>query len=129
RYADGHYRRTIYGIGPYIADYPEQVLLSCVVQGWCAICDVSADSLEVEGERRTHEHTEALMEAFNEKTLWFDYGIIPGIMPFTAGFPRANIHKLIAPDILHQVIKGTFKDHLATWVEQYINKVYTKREA
>lgn len=35
-YGDGHYRRTIYGLGPYIADYPEQVLLSCIVQGWCA---------------------------------------------------------------------------------------------
>ena len=34
-YADGHFRRTIYGIGPYIADYPEQVLLACIVQGWC----------------------------------------------------------------------------------------------
>ena len=32
---DGHYRRIIYGLGPYIADYPEQVLLACVVQGWC----------------------------------------------------------------------------------------------
>ena len=35
RYGDGYYRRTIYGIGPYIADYPEQVLLACIVQGWC----------------------------------------------------------------------------------------------
>ena len=33
--ADGHYRRAIYGLGPYIADYPEQVLLACIVQGWC----------------------------------------------------------------------------------------------
>lgn len=33
--ADGHYRRAIYGIGPYIGDYPEQVLLTCIVQGWC----------------------------------------------------------------------------------------------
>lgn len=36
RCADGHFRRVIYGIGPYIADYPEQVLLACIVQGWCA---------------------------------------------------------------------------------------------
>lgn len=36
-YGDGHYRRTIYGLGPYIADYPEQVLLSCIVQDWCAL--------------------------------------------------------------------------------------------
>ncbi len=35
RYGDGHYRRTIYGLGPYIADYPEQALLACIVQGWC----------------------------------------------------------------------------------------------
>ena len=34
--SDGHFRRAIYGLGPYIADYPEQVLLTCVMQGWCA---------------------------------------------------------------------------------------------
>ena len=34
-YGDGHYHQMIYGLGPYIADYPEQVLLACVVQGWC----------------------------------------------------------------------------------------------
>jgi hypothetical protein len=33
---DGHYRRVIFGLGPYIADYPEQVLLACIVTGWCA---------------------------------------------------------------------------------------------
>lgn len=32
---DGYYRRVIYDFGPYIADYPEQVLLSCIVSGWC----------------------------------------------------------------------------------------------
>ena len=36
RCPDGHYRRVIWGIGPYIADYPEQVLLTCIVQGWCS---------------------------------------------------------------------------------------------
>ena len=33
---DGHFRRAIYGIGPYIADYQEQVIVACIVQGWCA---------------------------------------------------------------------------------------------
>ena len=32
---DSLYQRVIYGLGPYIADYPEQALLSCIVQGWC----------------------------------------------------------------------------------------------
>ena len=35
RTPDGHYRCVIYSIGPYIADYPEQALLTCIVQGWC----------------------------------------------------------------------------------------------
>jgi len=32
---DGNYRHVIYGIGPYIADYPEQCLVTGIVQGWC----------------------------------------------------------------------------------------------
>jgi hypothetical protein len=33
---DGHFRRVIYGVGPYIADYQEQVTVACIVQHWCA---------------------------------------------------------------------------------------------
>ena len=36
KFGDGHYRRVIYGLGPYIADYEEQVLLACIVRNWCA---------------------------------------------------------------------------------------------
>lgn len=32
---DGHIRRAVYQLGPYIADYPEQVVLSGIVSGWC----------------------------------------------------------------------------------------------
>ena len=35
RCPDGHFRRAVYGLGPYIADYPEQALLACIVQNWC----------------------------------------------------------------------------------------------
>jgi hypothetical protein len=35
RFPDGHFRRVIYGLGPYIADYPEQVWLTGIVQNWC----------------------------------------------------------------------------------------------
>jgi Plavaka transposase len=35
RFADDHFRKVVYGLGPYIADYPEQALLACIVQGWC----------------------------------------------------------------------------------------------
>ena len=36
RCPNGHFRRIIWGLGPYIADYPEQVLLACIVKNWCA---------------------------------------------------------------------------------------------
>lgn len=35
RCPDGHFRRVIYDLGPFIADYPEQVLLAGIVQNWC----------------------------------------------------------------------------------------------
>ncbi|KAI6135448.1 hypothetical protein EDD17DRAFT_1487353, partial [Pisolithus thermaeus] len=35
QFGDGHYRCVIFGLGPYIADYEEQVLLACIVRGWC----------------------------------------------------------------------------------------------
>ena len=32
---DGQFRQIIYSLGPYIADYPKQALLACIIQGWC----------------------------------------------------------------------------------------------
>jgi hypothetical protein len=33
---DRYFRRAIYGLGPHIADYPEQVILVWILYGWCA---------------------------------------------------------------------------------------------
>lgn len=33
---DGHFRRVIYDLVAFIADYPEQVMLTGIVQNWCA---------------------------------------------------------------------------------------------
>ncbi|KAG6805378.1 hypothetical protein H0H92_015652 [Tricholoma furcatifolium] len=129
RFGDGYYRRVIYGIGPYIADYPEQVLLACIVQGWCARCTARFDDLDGPAGRRSHIHTLALFDILSKRRLWEDYGIIADILPFTHEFPRADIHELIAPDLLHQIIKGSFKDHLVTWVIEYLELAHTPPEA
>jgi hypothetical protein len=35
RCPDGYFRRAIYGLGPHISDYPEQVALAWLLLGWC----------------------------------------------------------------------------------------------
>ncbi|KAI1781999.1 hypothetical protein LXA43DRAFT_977802 [Ganoderma leucocontextum] len=121
RCGDGHFRKVIYGLGPYIADYPEQALLACIVQGWCPVCLADKANLDKPGaELRSRGHTETVVCTHELGELWDEYGIVGDVIAFTNDFPRADIHELLAPDILHQLIKGTFKDHLVAWVESYL---------
>ncbi|KAK7040508.1 hypothetical protein R3P38DRAFT_2894781 [Favolaschia claudopus] len=133
RCADRHFRRVIYGLGPYIADYPEQALLACIVQNWCPRCLGPSHDLDQAGRRslmaRSHGLTDDLLDAFTLKELWDDFGIVGDLVPFTTGFPRADIHELLTMDLLHQIIKGTFKDHVVEWVEAYIRAHHEKAEA
>lgn len=49
--------------------------------------------------------------------------------PFTTHFPRADIHEMLSADILHQLIKGTFKDHLVQWVGDYLHITHGETRA
>ncbi|KAJ7627285.1 hypothetical protein FB45DRAFT_979682 [Roridomyces roridus] len=123
RCPDGHLRRVIYGIGPYIADYPEQVWLATIVQNWCPKCDAMPANLDAENARlRSRTKTEALITCFDPGILWDDYGIRADIVPFTNEFPRADIHELLSPDLLHQ-------DHLVSWVNEYLLLEHGKKRA
>ncbi|KAF5331240.1 hypothetical protein D9611_013145 [Ephemerocybe angulata] len=113
RCPDGHYRRVDFELAAFIADYPEQVLLAGTVQNWCTC----------------HSYTANLMEKLDGETLWDAYGIDNDILPFTNDFPRADIHEILTPDLLHQVIKGTFKDHLVTWVGEYLVLEHGQKKA
>ncbi|KAF9780630.1 hypothetical protein BJ322DRAFT_1164944, partial [Thelephora terrestris] len=120
--ADHHFRRAIYGFGPYIADYPEQSTAAGTVYGWCVTC--TANPVDLDGSPamlRTLRQLLELSETEDEDTLWFGYGIVPNFLPFTTKFPCADIYELLTPDLLHQAIKGTYKDHLVSWVETYLN--------
>ncbi|KAG1869708.1 hypothetical protein C8R48DRAFT_771097 [Suillus tomentosus] len=126
RCGDGHYRCVIYGLGPYIADYEEQVVLAGIVKNWCGRCLAFPTRLDDGGVSRSREHTDALVDSVSFGILWDEYGIIGELVPFTNDFPHADIHELLAPDLLHQLIKGTFKDHLVEWVGKYLEREYGK---
>ncbi|KAF8419962.1 hypothetical protein L210DRAFT_3615588 [Boletus edulis BED1] len=129
KYGDGFFRCMIYSLGPYIADYEEQVLLTCIVCGWCARCRAPRNNLDEDALDRTREFNEALFEETDMDTMWTEYGIIGDLVPFMNDFPGANIHQLIALDILHQLIKGCFKDHLVDWICAYISANHSKKNA
>ncbi|KAG1889253.1 hypothetical protein F4604DRAFT_1915123 [Suillus subluteus] len=93
RCGDGHFQRIIYSLGPYIADYEEQLVLSCIVKHWCTKCIAIQTDLDAGDE----------------------FGIIGDLIPFTNDFPQADIHELLSFNLLHQLIKGAFKDHLVDW--------------
>ncbi|KAK1223202.1 hypothetical protein PQX77_013925 [Marasmius sp. AFHP31] len=127
---DGHFRRAIYELGPYIADYPEQVWLSGIVQGWCPRCTAKPTMLDEDTTAlpRRRDIREFMIQVFDPGTLWSEHGLRSDVIPFTHEFPRADIHKLLSVDLLHQLIKGTFKDHLVEWSNEYILQTNGKTE-
>ncbi|KAF8224104.1 hypothetical protein L208DRAFT_1513386 [Tricholoma matsutake] len=127
-FPDGHFRKVIYGLGPYITDYLEQALLACIVQGWCPKCTAPANDLN-SGQYVHHSqvHAELLAEEFELGMLWDEYGLVGDIVVHFS--PLSDINELLSLDLLHQLIKGAFKDHLVTWVNDYIKAEYLASEA
>ena len=83
-----------------------------------------------------------LLKQCSLKILQDDYGIVGNLVvscshgfqsvstnnvtqPFTTEFPCADIHELLCSNLLHQIIKGTFKDDLITWVGEYLVLVHS----
>ncbi|KAF5332268.1 hypothetical protein D9611_007993 [Ephemerocybe angulata] len=85
RCPDGHFRRAVYSIGPVIADYPEQVWLSGIVQGWCAKCMARPEDLDnPEATRRTHKKSDAYIRKHDPGILWDEYGIRDDVVVYLA---------------------------------------------
>jgi len=55
-------------------------MIYCVSHKRINRCTANRKNLDGGGVRRSHEHTRLLMEAFDEKTLWDDHGVVADIL-------------------------------------------------
>ncbi|KDQ58817.1 hypothetical protein JAAARDRAFT_128908 [Jaapia argillacea MUCL 33604] len=112
-------------LAAHVADYPEQCLLTCAKSGTCPKCQHPNKELgdSTPGVSRTSDWTlnviRSAQKEVSSKTefsklcmSWDVSGCIH--RPFWEGFPFANIHESMTPDVLHQLYQGIFK-HLVTW--------------
>ncbi|KAI6021999.1 hypothetical protein EDC04DRAFT_2869790 [Pisolithus marmoratus] len=105
--ADGCLCQVHLILAAYVADFPEQCLVACNKErnhkeyAWCSM----ADTLKT----LRCKHRNGRSRKFDDKGLCTVYE------PFWKDLPFTNIFACITPDILHQLHKGVFHDHLLHW--------------
>ena len=129
--SNGDMRKVFPILCSYIADYPEQCLVTCTKYGTCPKCQAKAKDLQepTPGEHRTPSWTKSIIleakrkmsESNNNAKVFhnhcMDHEVSGSVYePFWAKFPLCNIHQAIMPDVLHQLYQGVFK-HIISWVQ------------
>ncbi|KZV91631.1 hypothetical protein EXIGLDRAFT_769682 [Exidia glandulosa HHB12029] len=128
----GNVRDAFPLLAAYVADYPEQCLVACTRYGSrCPKCDIGRDAFAagIAGSPRIVEETLARihdaaaandsLSAIDEYLRTFGINYIPH--PFWEGWPHADIHLSITPDILHQLYQGVIK-HLTAWATTIVGE-------
>jgi hypothetical protein len=128
--ADSFIRCIFPILAAYVANYPEQCLMACCKENRCPCCKVDPDE---QGEfikslwRETQETINLLdqdqtcRKNNKDSTQQFDnLGLHAIYEPFWKVLPHTDIFSCFTPDLLHQLHKGVFKDHLVKWCTSII---------
>ena len=124
---DGWIRRVFLILAAYVADYPEQSLMACNMENRCPECAVDPtdqESPEVSQCRDQKKILELLNKHQNgrDPPQFKKLGLRVVYKPFWAELPHCNIFRCFTSDLLHQLHKGVFKDHLVQWCTQVMGK-------
>jgi hypothetical protein len=118
--ADSLIRRVYPILAAYVVDFPEQCLVACCKENQCPKCLVM-------GDRRGNLLSSSMWDPQLIKEVlekwkngqhpaeFEDYGLRTVYNPFWANLPHTDIFLVFTPDLLHQLHKGIFKDHLVKW--------------
>ena len=118
--ADGFVCRVHPILAAYVADFPEQCLVTCNKESRCPCCLVESEDrgdLEEWAHRSMVDTLKTLeRRRKNKQSIKFDVeGLREVYDPFWKELPFTDIFACITPDILHQLHKGLFHDHLVQW--------------
>jgi hypothetical protein len=125
--SDGWIRNIWPILAAYVADYPEQCLVACCMENRCPFCTVKPNS--------RGDHTPVINPRSVSETLFFldrkncgekdttfrSWGLRDIPYPFWRNLPYSNIFTAFTPDLLHQLHKGVFKDHLVKWCTEILS--------
>ncbi|KAJ7053461.1 hypothetical protein C8F01DRAFT_1375062 [Mycena amicta] len=131
--ADGWVRWVFPLLAAYIADYPEQCLVVCCQENSCPRCSCPPKErgLPTEHPKRTQEETLRVLQEESDglKPKEFRELNLRPVNPFWADLPHCDIHGCITPDLLHQLHKGVFADHISKWAAHSMDGKEEERNA
>ncbi|KAG8716696.1 hypothetical protein FRC08_008981 [Ceratobasidium sp. 394] len=113
-------------LAAYIADYPEQCLATSVQDNWCPDFWVPAEEWGDYDQEYRFWEKQTTLQALEENQDGYPWSVkVLGICPsrlFWADLPYVDISTCITPDILHQLNKGVFGDHIVKWCQSILGK-------
>ncbi|KAJ3557813.1 hypothetical protein NM688_g1264 [Phlebia brevispora] len=117
---DGCVRKVFPILAAYMADHSEQCLVVNVKENFCPKGTVDPDE-HGEPSECLLRNVEKMLEVLDlhqkghSPELFEKTGMRPVYEPFWRDLPHCDIFLCITPDVLHQLHKGVFKDHLMSW--------------